>query len=237
MLLSLTSSLLAQNSDPAPDSKWKVALTPYLWFAGASADIGFRDQTIPVEAEFKDVLENLKMGFLMHAEATNGQWIVMGDIVYMKIVKEGSIDLPSLSPELTLKQTIGELAGGYTLLNSNDRFFIDGFAGIRYFEVDNAIDTGNRVLLDRTINTTDPILGLRLRTTSEKWQGSLRADIGGFGIGSELSWKSNLLAGYRFSELFTLYGGFQVYGLDYEKEDFSLNVTSAGFALGFGFEF
>jgi len=237
MLLSLTSSLLAQNSDPAPDSKWKVALTPYLWFAGASADIGFRDQTIPVEAEFKDVLENLKMGFLMHAEATNGQWIVMGDIVYMKIVKEGSIDLPSLSPELTLKQTIGELAGGYTLLNSNDRFFIDGFAGIRYFEVDNAIDTGNRVLLDRTINTTDPILGLRLRTTSEKWQGSLRADIGGFGIGSELSWKSNLLVGYRFSELFTLHGGYQVYGLDYEKEDFSLNVTSAGIALGFGFEF
>jgi len=237
MLLSLTSSLLAQNSDPAPDSKWKVALTPYLWFAGASADIGFRDQTIPVEAEFKDVLENLKMGFLMHAEATNGQWIVMGDIVYMKIVKEGSIDLPSLSPELTLKQTIGELAGGYTLLNSNDRFFIDGFAGIRYFEVDNVINTTNRELLDRTINTTDPILGLRLRTKSEKWHGSLRADIGGFGIGSELSWKSNLLVGYRFSELFTLYGGYQVYGLDYEKEDFSLNVTSAGFALGFGFEF
>lgn len=241
MFLGLTNTLLGQNttgdSDTSPDSDWKIALTPYIWFAGASADIGFRDQTIPVEADFKDVLENLKMAFLMHAEVTNGQWIFMGDIVYMKITKEGSIDLLSLNPELTLKQTIGELAGGYTLLNSDDRFFIDGFAGLRYFEVDNVIETTNRELLDRTINTTDPILGLRLRTTSEKWQGSLRADIGGFGIGSELSWKSNLLLGYKFSKVFTLHGGFQVYGLDYEKDSFSMNVTSAGFALGFNFEF
>lgn len=227
----------AQDPDPKDSSGWQVSLTPYIWFAGAKADIGFRDQNIPVEAEFKDVLENLKMAFLMHAEATNGKWIVMGDIVYMKITKEGSIELLSLSPELTMKQTIGELAGGYTLLNSEDKFFIDGFAGLRYFEVDNVIETANRDLLDRTINTTDPILGLRLRTASEKWHGSLRADIGGFGIGSELSWKSNLLAGYQFSETFTLYGGFQVYGLDYEKDNFSMNVTSAGFALGFNFEF
>ena len=242
MLLGLSGTLLGQdnptNSDPANDGKWKVELTPYIWFAGAKADIGFRDQNVPVEASFKDVLEDLKMGFLMHAEMTNGKWIIMGDIVYMKIVKEGSLSGPlSITPELTLKQTIGELAGGYTLLNSDDRFYIDGFAGLRYFGVDNLIETTNRELLDRTINTTDPILGMRLRTASEKWQSSLRADIGGFGIGSELSWKSNLVVGYKFSDLFTLHGGFQVYGIDYEKDDFSMNVTSAGFALGFEFEF
>jgi len=241
LLLGMTSTFLGQNTpdstNPSNHEGWKLSLIPNLWFAGASGDIGFRDQTVPVEASFKDVLENLKMGFLMHAEATNGKWIIMGDIVYLKIVKEGNIALLSLSPEITLKQTIGELAGGYTLLNSEDRFFIDGFAGLRYFEVDNVIETANRDLLDRTINTTDPILGIRLRTASEKWQGSLRADLGGFGIGSELSWKSNLIVGYRFSDLFTLHGGFQVYGLDYEKDDFTLNVTSAGFALGFEFEF
>lgn len=230
----------SQNDSEINDkanSTWELDLTPYIWMANLSADISFLDQSVPVKAEFKDVLKNLKMGALLHAEAKKGDWFIMGDLVYMKIAKDGSIDALSLDTRLEIKQTVAELAAGYNLVNSQDWLYIDGIAGFRYFSIVNNIDVGSQGLLDKTINTTDPFVGIRFRTVSDKWINSARVDVGGFGIGSEISWKANIIIGYMFSDLFSLYFGFQGYGIDYEKDDFGLDLTSAGFATGFNFHF
>ena len=216
---------------------WNFDVTPYAWLAGVKADISFLNQMVPVEATFKDVLKNLKTGAFLHAEAKKGDWFIMGDLFYINITKEGSIDKLSLDTRLEIKQTIAELALGYNLINAQDWLLIDGFAGFRYFSIVNNIGAGSQNLLDKTINATDPFLGVRFRTISEKWINSARIDVGGFGIGSEASWKANIIVGYKFSELFSLYVGYQVYGIDYEKEDFGLNSTVAGLATGFNFHF
>ena len=231
----------AQDTKPVDtdetDNGWEFDLAPYVWVADLSADISFLDQSTVIEAQFKDVLNNLKMGFLMHAEARHDNWFIAGDIVYLAVEKNGDVDVVSISTNTTLsiKQTVAEITGGYTFVESEDWLFVDGFAGFRYFGIQTEIEAGSQELLDETINTTDPIIGMRLRTVSDKWQSSLRADIGGFGIGSEFSWKTNLLLGYQFSELFSLHGGFQAYGIDYKKDDFGLEMTSAGFLLGGNF--
>ena len=234
-------SLVFGQGDPTDpqtkESKWEFDLTPYIWFAGISADITFLDQTVPVEAKFKDVLENLKFGVLLHAEAKKGRWFIMSDIVYMKLKKDGHIELLAADTELEMKQLITELAGGYNLINSQDWLFIDGFAGWRYFGITNKLDIAGQNVLDKTINVNDPFIGLRFRTVSEKWLNSVRFDVGGFGIGSEVSWKANLLIGYQFSELFSLYLGAQGYGIDYEKDNFGLDLVTGGIITGFNFHF
>ena len=68
---------------------WEFSVTPYVWFSGLSADISFLNQNIPVEASFSDVVKNLKMAGLLHAEAKKGKWIIITDIVYMKLDKKG----------------------------------------------------------------------------------------------------------------------------------------------------
>ncbi|OUR94333.1 hypothetical protein A9Q87_01415 [Flavobacteriales bacterium 34_180_T64] len=224
-----------QNEDQTPTG-WKFDIAPYIWTASLSADISFLNQSVPVEANFKDVLENLKMGFLMHAEARKDRFFIAGDIVYLKIGKDGTIDALSLNTDLTIKETVAELTGGYTLLESHNALYLDGFVGFRYFGIKTEINADSQNILDKSINATDPILGLRLRTDSNKWTNSLRADIGGFGIGSEFSWKTNLLFGYKFSDSFSLHAGFQAYGIDYEKDAFGLDMTSAGFLLGGNFK-
>jgi hypothetical protein len=232
--------IFSQNdSNDIKDEKthWEFDVTPYVWFANLSADISFLEQSVNVTAEFKDVLKNLKMGVLLHAEAKKGNWFIMGDLVYLKISKDGSIDALSLDTRLEIKQTVAELGVGYNLINSQDWLLIDGFAGLRYFAVINKIEVGSQDLLDKTINTTDPIFGVRFRTVSDKWINSARIDVGGFGMGSEISWKANLIIGYKFSDLFSLYLGFQGYGIDYEKDDFGLDITTAGIATGFNFHF
>jgi hypothetical protein len=240
ILFCTTSVIYSQNDSKNSEesiSEWEVDVTPYLWFAGANADISFLNQTLPVEATFTDVLSNLKMGIFLHAEVKKGDWFIMGDLFYIKIAKDGSIDKLSLDTRLELKQTIAELALGYNLINAKDWLFIDGFVGFRYFSIVNTIDVGSQNLLDKTINATDPIVGVRFRTISDKWINSARIDVGGFGIGSEISWKANLIVGYKFSDLFSLYVGLQGYGINYEKNNFGLNSTTAGLATGFNFHF
>ena len=230
--------MFGQNDDSyKQESHWEFDVAPYVWFANVSADISFLNQTVPVTAQFKDVLKNLKMGALLHAEVKNGKWFIIGDLVYLKIAKDGNIEILSLDTRLEIKQTVAELGAGYNLINSQDWLFIDGFAGFRYFSIINKIEVDSQNLLDKTINTTDPFLGLRFRTVSDKWINSVRVDVGGFGIGSEISWKANILIGYKFSGLFALYMGFQGYGIDYEKDDFGLDLTSAGLVTGFNFNF
>jgi hypothetical protein len=240
VIMSIPNLVFGQGDPTDPQTKestWEFDITPYLWYAGLSADISFLDQTIPVEAKFKDVLNNLKFGFLLHAEAKKDKWFIMSDLVYLKLKKDGRIEAASVDTELEIKQLITELAGGYNLINAQDWLFIDGFAGWRYFGITNKLDIAGQNVLDKTTNVNDPFIGLRFRAVFEKWVNSFRFDVGGFGIGSEVSWKANILIGYQFSELFSLYLGAQGYGVDFEQDNLQLDVVTGGFITGFNFHF
>ena len=240
IIMSIPNLVFGQGDSADPqteESKWEFDLTPYIWFAGMNADISFLDQTIPVEAKFKDVLKDLKFGVLLHAEAKKGSWFILTDLMYMKLRKDGHIEILAVDTELEMKLLITELAGGYNLINSQDWLFIDGFAGWRYFGITNKLDIAGQNRLDKTINVNDPFIGVRFRAVSEKWRNSVRFDVGGFGIGSEVSWKANILIGYQFSELFSLYMGAQGYGVDYETDSFGLDLVTGGFITGFNFHF
>ena len=73
----------------------------------------------------------------------------------------------------------------------------------------------------------------------EKFIYTLRGDIGGFGIGSDFTWQIQAYAGYRFSKLFQLTGGYRVIGINYNKgtgEDrFLYDMDTFGPVVRFGF--
>lgn len=240
LLICLPLLVFSQNEETGvleKNNNWEFSLTPYIWFAGVSADISFLEQSVSVEANFSDVVKNLSIAGLLHAEVKKNNWIIISDAAYLKLKKDGRIDLLNLDTELELEQLIAELALGYNIVNSDDWLYIDVFGGLRYFGITNKLDVDAQNVLDRTINVNDPFVGIRFSTISEKWMNSARIDVGGFGIGSEISWKGNLYAGYRFSELFTLLLGVQAYGIDYEKDAFGLDMVVAGLATGFNFRF
>ncbi|PQB03968.1 hypothetical protein [Aureitalea marina] len=227
----------AQTTENDDKEEWNWQLTPYFWFTGLSGDIDFQSQNIPVSADFGDLMDNFSIGFLMHAEASKGRWFVMGDIVYLKLTKDGEIEQVNIPAELELKQLIAEIGGGYNIFNSQDWLFIDVFGGLRYFDISNEINAGGVTAFDRTTNVNDPFVGVRFKTITEKWINSARIDAGGLGIGSDISWKANIYVGYRFSELFSVLLGIQGYGIDYKKDDLRLKLNYAGVATGLNFTF
>lgn len=229
-----------EKTEETTNSGWQIDVTPYMWLAGAKVDIGFRSTEIgQIKADFTDILQNLKLAAFFHAEAKNGKWMVIGDLAYVKIKKEGNLELMDapVPTKLEVKETITELAVGYNFVNNEDAFLIDGFAGWRYIGLDNYMTVGSADVLDRFYTANDPFIGARFKINYEAWMFSMRGDLGGFGIGSESSWKLNLLGAYQFSDLFSLYFGIQSFGVDIEKNDFNIDVMNTGLAFGGNFRF
>jgi hypothetical protein len=91
-------------------------------------------------------------------------------------------------------------------------------------------------------NWFDPLLVVRMKLPEAgKWQLQARSDIGGFGVGSDLTWQVQAYAGYRFTELFQLTVGYRALGIDYEKgadkDRLKYDVTTFGPVVKLGFNF
>ncbi len=68
----------------------------------------------------------------------------------------------------------------------------------------------------------DPIVGLDYRTgLSDKWVFYGRADIGGFGVGSELNWQLGAYFGYKPTQNWNLFGGYRHLAFDYKSDNAS----------------
>jgi hypothetical protein len=88
----------------------------------------------------------------------------------------------------------------------------------------------------------DPVVVVRARLPdSEKWILELKADYGGFGIGSDATYQVQAMAGYRFSKLFQATAGYRTLGIDYsagsEADRFYYDVNTSGPIMRFGFNF
>ena len=76
---------------------------------------------------------------------------------------------------------------------------------------------------------------------NKKFLYTLTGEIGGFGIGSKFSWQLEGLAGYHFSDLFYVMGGYQIISMDYEKgsnnSNFVYDMDMFGPMIKLGFNF
>jgi hypothetical protein len=217
-------------------SSWEFNVTPYLWMTGMSGDISILDQTTPVDASFSDVLKNLEIAAMVHAEAKKGKWSIMLDYVYANIENTGNVQglLNERKVTGTIKQNIFELGFAYKFVEVNS-FTLEALAGGRYFDIKLNLDFENIESINKGFDFLDPYVGVRFANQCHKFSLKGRIDIGGFGAGSEVSYKYNIFTEYKFSELFQLQLGYQSLTPKYENNNFEYNVTSAGFVLGFNF--
>jgi hypothetical protein len=76
----------------------------------------------------------------------------------------------------------------------------------------------------------------RLRVTytlpDTKWTGQLRADIGGFGVGSESTWQIWGDVRYAFSDSFSANVGYRALEFDYEADNAHHDITMSGPVIG-----
>jgi hypothetical protein len=161
-----------------------------------------------------------------YVEVRNGPLSFYGDIFYANLgISGGGVKARSVRPEIsgTLGGSVGldfeeavvEAGGAYELTawsSGSASTAVDILAGARYWHQDMSVnlaltgtlDIGGLVLSNETaiarggvVEWVDPLIGGRIRHQITPGQElMLRADVGGFGIGSQFSW--NALAAYNW---------------------------------------
>lgn len=84
----------------------------------------------------------------------------------------------------------------------------------------------------------DPILGLRAQWNfHDKWFLAGRSDIGGFGVGSDLTWSVQSTVGYRFTESVSAELGYRYLSTDYKDGAFTYDMAEHGVFTGLNIVF
>lgn len=84
----------------------------------------------------------------------------------------------------------------------------------------------------------DPIVGARARYNfSDRFYAIARADVGGFGVGSDITWQAYGAIGYQLTAHTTLELGYRHMYVDYADGNFSYDISTSGVQLAIGYRF
>jgi len=245
LLIVVAMTCSAQDTTQTP-GRWKFLVEPYLMFPNMKGTVGVGD--LPdgkVDASIGDIFEKLQAGFMLYAEAENGTWALSSDFLYMNLKQDATPTKIINSGSVSVSETAWELAGLRKFLP-----WLEGGIGGRLVSLKVDMEVLRNVagggtagqIKAETKTWFDPVLVVRMKLPdSGKWMLQLRGDIGGFGIGSDLTWQIQAYGGYRFSDLFQLTAGYRVLSIDYQdgadQARFLYDVTTFGPVIRLGFNF
>lgn len=225
-------------------SEWEYAIAPYLWAAGMDGTMTIGDNEADIDVSFSDIIDNLDFALMGHFYMRNERWVVSSDLIFVDVEQEEDITGEGGLAEGTvtagMDMTLFEVVGGYRVTPA-----VALLAGARWVDTGVSVRyTGDVVGDDADVSKDwiDPLVGVHVfAPLSEKWWLGLRGDVGGFGVGSELTWQGYLNIGYRASDSLSIILGYHAIDIDYEggSEPLygNLDLMVSGPQLGVAFHF
>ena len=223
--------------------EWEFSVTPYLFLAGLDGTVGVARQTATVDATFRDIFRNLDFAIMGTFEARKGNWMFLGDAMYMKLSGKRVTPSPFFSDiNVETREIIIDPEVGYRVLNEEGGS-IDLMAGVRFWSVKNSINFQRTILppidVEGTENWADPVVGARgiLKLTPRTFLTG-KFDAGGFGISSDFTGQAFGAAGFQLTPRIALIGGYRYLRVDYVSDDgFVFKTAMSGLVLGAKFKF
>ena len=231
------------SEDPATidDHKWHFTTIGYAWLAGAWGKTDVIGPAPPVDLDlpFNKVLKAFKFAFMGAAEARKDRFVIVGDLTFIHLDANHGIGIRDpnfLEAELDSRTAEVTLLAGYRVAE-NQGLRVDLLAGGRmnWFRADLQLD-GPRNSLEGTKKESwfDPVIAARASVPlGGKWSGSAYGDVGGFGIGSDITWQAVGGIDYRLNHKMTLGAGWRYFKVNYDHGDFLYNVHQSGPTITF----
>ena len=188
---------------------WEFTLGPsYFWLVAHSSDITVRGDDVDGDVSYENIFDSNNLGVVFHLEAVRKQsWGLFAGFSYVE----------SNPHNIDFEQILGEAAVLYRLIEGD--LVIDGFGGLRYSEMDVELDdhSGGKTQ-DQTKDWVDPFLGLKWKWKfAEKWGTHLRADAGGFSIGSKRTFNFVGMLDFKPWQHFEFFAGYRGLYQDYSS--------------------
>ena len=229
--------------------QWEVQTTLYLWATALEGSIGIGNlPNANIDATFGDILENLDGAVMGNVAVSNGTWLLLADLVWSKMSDQTNLNVLN-SPTLKFEQSllIASAIGGYGLPFGIDALDVYVTAGLRYqnLSADTSLISGTyplEVNRSRTEDWLDPIVGVAVQYGfNDRWRLNGIADIGGFGVGSQLTAQGFLTLSYNWTDHFSTAAGYRAIYTNYESgsgsDRFDYEATLHGPFLSAAFHF
>jgi hypothetical protein len=165
------------------NDRLRLEITPYVWMTTMNGDLTVNGESRKINFTFKNFFTYSNLGLSGHIELKKSGWALMGDWVYVDLVKDQANTELTLT-EISLARRVSNL--------------IEIIAGGRYFKAETEFRNDGDQTNRGEQKWIDPIVGARLTWYMDRhFVFTFRADVGGFGLGSEFSW--NVLGGIGYS--------------------------------------
>lgn len=213
----LTPAILAMVLPMATQAnEWNHSLSIYGWFPALDSTISTTFGDLDMSVSAKDLISNLDMALMGAYEINNGQWGFVGDLFYSDISANKPGALGFASADLDLKLIILNGFATYRVSQTSTSA-IDVYGGLRAYDmmIDGQFNGGANPSFGGSDTWIDPVIGIRGNwSISEKWGFSAVVDLGGFGIGSEMSGQFLGTFDYALKDQWELRFGYRYLAID-----------------------
>jgi hypothetical protein len=232
-LLALGAMALPLHAEePATSDDWKVQVAPYVFGASMKGDAVVKGQPAKIDLSSSDILDHMDIGWMGMVSARKGSWGVGADFIWVDL----SADTPVGKVEPTLG--IASVVGLRRVASWAEVSF-----GARYTRVNAKIDftVPAPLSVEKKRDWVDPTVGVILRTPQDhRWYAKLVADVGGFGVGSDLTWQAVPAVGVDLAKWVSLELGYRWLDTDYETgsgaDRFEYDILLQGPIFGAAFK-
>jgi hypothetical protein len=224
--------LLLPGGARAQSGGWKNTIEAYFMGAAMKGTAAVGPVEAQIDLSASDVLSNLQFGALLDYRGESPKWAVTADVVFMGLGATRDGERGLLTAKVDADQWIAQLHGSWRL---TEEFEVLG--GARFTSLTSTVVltpfTGNARSGKATKSWCDPIIGARVKAPVGKgWSLEGYADVGGFGIGSDLTWMVTARVNWQVSRAVGLGLGWRALSQDYSTgsgaDYFRWDVTSQG---------
>jgi hypothetical protein len=219
----------------------RFSLVPYVWLAALDGALVVNNVNTPVDIGLGDVFSNLDPALSLHFEGRSGRYSYWIDGMYLNLSSD-PLTVSGRTIETSFEYVITEFA--FTFHASESKAGIEPFVGGRYTNLYARVTATSQPPLSASGRNDwfDPFIGVRLTTYfTPRLPAVVRADIGGFGLGSDLTWGITAGLGFHLTDHIVLTGAYRLLDVDYRSDNgvrsFEYNAQQSGALWGIAFLF
>jgi opacity protein-like surface antigen len=238
--LRVAAAIVVLASPCAQAGDWQQEIAPYLFAAGMDGTAGIGPVEADVSQSFGDILSNLDMGFMGAYRATKDRYSITVDTIYMSLGASQKGPGGLLEGDVGVDQLALEADFGYAL---NDTWTL--LAGLRYNDISSDVKVAGPVGVNKASGSeawVDPLVGAIFgHSFNDTWSMTLRGDVGGFGVGSDLTWQGLATVRWQVTPTVGVLGAYRYIDMDYDSgkrsKRFLYDMAITGPAVGVVFSF
>ena len=234
-------------ADPAAEANdlWEVQIGFPFWATGLDGEIGVQNRSVHVDEDFSDIVDMLDFALGVNTEVRYcHHWLFFANMDYMKLSERaepgdllaGTVD----EVEFVLKEFDADFGVGYNLF-PRGAIRLEPFVGGRltWLETELLLRVpGPNPEFDGSKVWADPIVGFMVQFPTGRMLSFFgEADIGGFGVSSDLTWQVNAGGELRLGRHFYSRLTYRHLETDMEDDGFVYNVKKSGPQIELGFRF